>query len=168
MLAVFGAPDPLDDHAVVAATAALRARDLIETLGRTRRRADRESLQVGFSINTGEVVAGCFGPPERVEYAVLGHAVNLAARLVASARPGQILVGSGSAALLCSRFALRDDGVAQLKSIGLTQKIELIGLRPVADAAGVSALPTWPQKRQAEGQLSFQIMRRTSKPTGAA
>ncbi len=53
-------------------------------------RSRRLSLQAG--VNSGHVFAGDFGPPYRRTYTITGDAVNLAARLMAKARPGQVLV----------------------------------------------------------------------------
>jgi adenylate cyclase len=126
VLALFGAPDPLEDHARAAARAALRARDLIDALAESRHRDGLCPLRIGLAINTGALVAGCFGPRERLEYTVMGHTVNVAARLVAAAHAGQILVGQDTAQRLGAEFVTRDDGTTDLNGIGSTRRIELV------------------------------------------
>lgn len=128
LMALFGAPVPNTDHARAAARAALRARDAVESLSESRRTRGQDPLRIGIGLNTGEVVAGCLGTKERAEYSVIGHTVNLAARLEKTASPGQILVGAETGKLLCGAFEL--SGTSTLKLPGLpepTPVAELIG-----------------------------------------
>lgn len=110
VMALFGAPLPLKDHASAAARAALSALAALRRLEATRPASGRPALKLGVGINTGEMVAGCLGSRERTEYTVIGHPVNLAARLVEAAGPGQILVGPETAKRLGSPFLLRPKG----------------------------------------------------------
>ncbi|HSM84480.1 MAG TPA: adenylate/guanylate cyclase domain-containing protein, partial [Nodosilinea sp.] len=74
MLAVFGAPDPLENHAhsaLTAATAMLREVRQISP------------LPMGVGVHSGPVVAGCLGTGSRLEFTVIGDTVNVAARLEA-------------------------------------------------------------------------------------
>ncbi len=129
MLALFGAPVPLENHACAAAAAALKARTAIELLAESRRTRGLDPLRIGLGINTGELVACCIGTPERTEYTVVGHAVNLASRLVAAADPGRILLGPETADRLRPRFEIGDRGTMELKGIGPTPVFELLGVR---------------------------------------
>jgi class 3 adenylate cyclase len=79
-------------------------------------------------LNTGEVVAGCMGTKDRAEYSVIGHTVNLAARLEKTAAPGQILLGPETGRLLHGTFEL--SGTITLKLSGLPEPVpvtELLG-----------------------------------------
>lgn len=130
MMALFGAPVPQENHACAAARAALRARDAVEALSDPRRRQHLQPLQIGIGLNTGEVVAGCMGTKERAEYSVIGHAVNLAARLEQTAAPGQILLGPDTSKLLRGAFEM--SGTITLKLPGIPDPVpvtELIGER---------------------------------------
>ena len=78
-LAVFGAPRPASDHADQALAAALeiaRAVDVME---------DRR-VEIGIGLNTGSVVAGSIGGAGRLEFSVIGDAVNVAARVESATR----------------------------------------------------------------------------------
>ena len=74
LLAVFGAPDRLPDHADRAVAAAL---DVVEGV----RQAYGDALRVGIGVNTGRVIAGTIGGGGHVEFTVIGDAVNTAARV---------------------------------------------------------------------------------------
>jgi class 3 adenylate cyclase len=79
LLAVFGAPERLADHAQRAVAAALEIDELV------RGRYDG-GLEVGIGVNSGPVVAGTVGGGGRVEFTVIGNAVNTAARVEAVTR----------------------------------------------------------------------------------
>ena len=126
LMALFGVPIPNEDHAVSAARAALRARDAVEALSESRRNLNQEPLRIGIGVNTGEVVAGCIGTKERAEYSVIGHNVNLAARLEKVAAPGQILIGPETVKLLREKFEL--SGTIPLKLAGIPEPVPVTEL----------------------------------------
>src|SRR3954453_20302564 len=61
LMAIFGAPLPLEDHAAAAARAALDMIEMIELFGVERRDAGRSPIRIGIGIATGEVIAGYTG-----------------------------------------------------------------------------------------------------------
>ncbi len=91
LMAVFGAPMPLPDGAAQALRCAWRMLSRVEEMSRRLPPDRRLSIRVG--VNTGRVVAGNFGSPDRLEFTVLGDAVNVAARLESLAEPGSIYAG---------------------------------------------------------------------------
>jgi adenylate cyclase len=78
LLAVFGAPRHLSDHAEQALAAALEIERSIRSSG--------EELRIGIGLNSGPVVAGNIGGAGRLEFSVIGDAVNVAARVEAATR----------------------------------------------------------------------------------
>ncbi|HEY2296568.1 MAG TPA: adenylate/guanylate cyclase domain-containing protein [Jatrophihabitans sp.] len=88
-LCVFGAPVILDDPATAALRAARQIRDHV--------RADAE-VRVGIGVAVGNVIAGEIGAPTRLEYTVIGDAVNEAARLTELAKrvDGNILASEAT------------------------------------------------------------------------
>ena len=77
-------------------------------------------------MNSGEVVAGCIGTKERTEYSVIGHVVNLCARLEEMAAPGQILLGPGTSSFLREAFDL--SGTITLKIAGMIEPVPVTEL----------------------------------------
>jgi adenylate cyclase len=83
LIALFGAPLPLDDCAGSAMAAALEMIELIEQLNAERSVAKKAPIRIGIGVATGEVVAGYTGTQQRATYTCIGDTVNLAARLEA-------------------------------------------------------------------------------------
>jgi class 3 adenylate cyclase len=94
VMAVFGAPRPTHDHAhrALVCAAAMQRRQL--DLNRTAEYANVPTSQIGIGINTGAVIAGTLGGPGRLDYTVLGDAVNIAQRLQSQAAGGEILAAA--------------------------------------------------------------------------
>lgn len=90
-MAIYGAPFPQADAPVRAVRSALSLRDkLIQEV----RKLDPElRFQVRYGINTGNAIVGNFGSDERMDYTILGHAVNLSSKICQAADPDQILIG---------------------------------------------------------------------------
>jgi adenylate cyclase len=88
VMAVFGAPDPLPDHAERALRCALAMQAKQAELNEA---SDAEPIHVGIGVNTGTVIAGTVGGGGRLEYTVLGDAVNVAQRIQSEAGPGEVL-----------------------------------------------------------------------------
>ncbi len=81
VMAVFGAPIASDDHAQRASTAACamhRAQAAVNERWRTR---GQPAFELGIGLSSGRVAAALLGSDERLEYSLVGDAVNLAQRL---------------------------------------------------------------------------------------
>jgi adenylate cyclase len=86
IMAVFGAPVPKPQDPVNAVRAAVRMRRALDELNRRLAARDLPTLRTGIGIHTGMVVAGNIGSEKRMEYTVIGDAVNLASRLEATTK----------------------------------------------------------------------------------
>ncbi|HEV2855521.1 MAG TPA: adenylate/guanylate cyclase domain-containing protein [Thermoanaerobaculia bacterium] len=92
MMALWGAPLAHADDPDRAVRAAMAMQRKLSRLNAQWREQGRPSLSIGIGINLGEVFAGNIGSVRRLEYTVIGDAVNIAARLCSEAAPGEILI----------------------------------------------------------------------------
>ena len=81
IMAVFGAPVQVDNHAQQAVGAALRIGQALAEMNVTRARQGLATMGCSVGINTGTLVAGNMGSRSRMNYTVVGDGVNVAARL---------------------------------------------------------------------------------------
>jgi class 3 adenylate cyclase len=133
VMAVFGAPRPVADQAqrALACAAAMQRRQA--TLNTEAEQAGLPAFQIGIGVNTGTVIAGTLGGPGRLDYTVLGDAVNVAQRLQAVAVGGEILA---------TALTVRQSGTDQAEPIGLKQ---LKGRQELVDAYRIRWVDSSPQ-----------------------
>ncbi len=82
IMVYWGAPLPQEDHAERAIRCALHMQDALEKLNEKLRAEGIEPFEMGVGINTGEVIVGNMGASgKKVDYTVIGDAVNIAARV---------------------------------------------------------------------------------------
>ena len=141
VMAVFGSPEPLENHALAACRAALACRARLAELNEYVEQRFGLRLGMRTGINTGEVVVGNVGSARKRNYTVLGDAVNLASRLEgANKETGtSILLGPLTAAGARGEMVVRPVALLQVK--GKTQAVEVFELlaeRAAADAGTVA------------------------------
>ena len=109
IMAVFGAPVPKADDALRAVRAAVRMRHALAALNEKLVARGVAPIKTGIGLHTGEVVAGNIGSEARMEYTVIGDAVNLASRLETSTKElgTDVLISDDTNALLGDEFETR-------------------------------------------------------------
>jgi adenylate cyclase len=100
LMALWGAPIARVDDADRATRAAIGMQQALRQLNVRWQLQGRPALAVGIGLNAGEVFAGNIGSERRLEYTVIGDAVNVAARLCSQAGPGEILIAEPLHAIL--------------------------------------------------------------------
>ena len=92
IMALWGAPIAHEDDADRAMACALDQLTALERMNEKWKKEQRPELGIGIGINFGEVFAGNIGSDRRLEYTVIGDAVNTASRVCSSAGPNEILI----------------------------------------------------------------------------
>jgi adenylate cyclase len=131
VFAVFGAPGADDDHAKHAVQCALR-------MQLARRRLDQETalrgmppLEMGIGINSGVCVVGNMGSQLRIKYGIVGHAVNLGARIESFSVGGQVLISENTRQIVGRRF--HTEGPYMVEGKGVGEPIEIWEVRGYAE-----------------------------------
>ena len=127
-MALFGAPQALEESAARALRAALAIRTRAEPYGESMRARFGLPLVLRMGVNSGHVWVGSIGTDLRRDYTAEGTTVGIAARLEAAASPGQILVGDETARRCRDFFSFAALGEQQIR--GLTEPMpvfELLG-----------------------------------------
>ena len=91
IMAFWNAPIPCDNHAELAVKSAMEIEDATKELQEHYREMGLPTIRVGTGINTGDCIVGNMGSESRFDYSVIGDAVNLAARLEATAARGDYI-----------------------------------------------------------------------------
>jgi adenylate cyclase len=83
---------------------------------------------VGVGLNTGEVFAGYVGSDRRLEYTILGDAVNVASRICSAAAGGEVLMTEDMLESLRTRPAVQERTALELK--GKSHPVRVFGVTP--------------------------------------
>ncbi len=104
VLAVFGAPLPMENHADVAITSAMEMIRERENLNRELVNEGHQPIHAGIGIHSGKVISGLIGSMDRMEYTVIGDSVNTSARLESQTKEDHVnILISGSTKQLCRK-----------------------------------------------------------------
>lgn len=123
IMATFGVPLENPRHAEQAVKTALAMMKSLRELKTSFLRKMLPIFEIGIGINSGEVVSGNIGSMKRMEYTVIGDAVNTASRLVSAARPGQIIVNETTYELTRENFVFNPLPPIEVK--GKTGKLRI-------------------------------------------
>ena len=119
LMAIFGAPLPLENRQEQAVRAAQEMIEMIDLFNFDQTAQGKTQIKIGIGIASGSVIAGYTGTLHRATYTCVGDTVNLAARLEAHTKVvGQpILIDEGTRLGLSNTIGVEDQGVVQLKGI---------------------------------------------------
>jgi PAS domain S-box-containing protein len=121
MMAVFDRADPAR-HAAAAVASTREILEEIRRLGRAREAESLPPIEIGIGVNTGEVLLGNVGSEERMDFTVIGDAVNVADRLQSLAAGGEALIGADTAGLI-QGHGLEDLGERDIRGRQRTEQV---------------------------------------------
>ncbi len=131
IMALFGAPLALEDHAIRACHAALRMQEIIKAHAGEVFRTEGVPLEIRVGLNSGEVIVRSIGSDLHMNYTAMGLTTHLAARMEQVAAPGSIYMTARTLRLVEGYVAVRPLGALYLK--GVTEPVEtheLLGAIP--------------------------------------
>jgi len=128
LMAIFGAPLPLDDRCEHAVRAAIEMIEMVELFNLDQSAQGKVPIRIGIGIASGQVIAGYTGTLRRATYTCVGDTVNLAARLEGHTKVvGQpILIDETTRLGLRTAIQVVDQGELQLK--GKTQAVRVFSV----------------------------------------
>lgn len=142
VMAVFGAPISKGNDAAAAVNSAMQIQRLLIELNRDAAARNWPELRVGIGINTGNAIAGNIGSPRRLDYTVVGDAVNTAQRLMSNAAGGQILISESTAKKLGKTGKMIDlERLPELKVKGRSEAVPVFRVNWVEESAETVVLP---------------------------
>jgi adenylate cyclase len=137
IIAFFGAPLELSDHALRACVSAIAMKKMEEELNKTvmEQKLSPYPLFTRFGINTGDMVAGNMGTENKMNYTIMGNAVNLAARLEGVNK-------QYGTSILASETTVRETGnllltrkLDRVRVVGINEPVRLHELVDIAEHA---------------------------------
>ena len=123
LMAMFGAPKPLEDHALKAVRAGLEMQKWMARWNDRRIARGLPAFFSGIGINTGAAMAGKVGAQDRMEYTLIGEEVNLASRICGKAAPRQVLVTKSTWELVKDHMKGRELEPVTVKGLSYPVKI---------------------------------------------
>jgi class 3 adenylate cyclase len=119
LMAIFGAPLPLQQPERAAVRAARDMLEMIQLLNGERAREGKDAIAIGIGLASGTMIAGYTGTQERATYTCIGSTVNLAARLEAQTKIAvrSVLMDRRTAAALGTEFQVDELGPVSFKGL---------------------------------------------------
>jgi len=123
IMALFGAPLALEDHAVRACYAGLRMQETVTRYADAVRRSHGVQVAIRVGLNSGEIVVAAIGSDLHMDYTVVGQTAHLASRMEQMAKPGSVLTTADTLRLAEGYVAIEPLGPMPVK--GLADPIQI-------------------------------------------
>lgn len=128
LMAIFGAPVALANHADAAVRAALEMIEMIELFNVEQKSVGKAEIHIGIGIASGEMVAGYTGTNQRATYTCIGDVVNLASRLEQRTKEAKRAILMDAATREALPAALSPESLGAVTLRGKAQPVEVYAL----------------------------------------
>lgn len=144
IMAVWGAPNSSGDDQYYALKACLEMRLALDRLNKLRLSRGTSEIRIGMGLHSGRAISGTIGSNERMEYTVIGDAVNLTARIEASTKSfgTDLLVSGDLLAAVDEKFVSELAGEAEVK--GKSEPIKMYKVLGYRNADGSTRIVETP------------------------
>lgn len=132
MMALYGAPIAYEESALHAIISGLEMINTLKHWNQERVKRNLSPIYIGIGIHTGSVFAGNMGAQNRLNYTVIGSAVNLAFRLCSAAGPEELLISEDTYMQPCVKdnVEVEDKGLMYFKGFDEKKQVfSVIGLK---------------------------------------
>jgi adenylate cyclase len=148
IIAFFGAPITLPDHAARAVTCAAEIQKRMDTLREEWKADGWPEVRMRIGINSGDIVVGNMGSRDRMDYTIMGNAVNLASRLESGAKQYRVytMISEFSRKLAGDVAEYRELDMIRVKGIEQPVKVyEILGHQGEVDEKKMEVARTFEQ-----------------------
>lgn len=158
IMAIWGAPKPTGDDSYNALMACIEMRLALQELNDRRVARGEIPIMIGMGLHKGNTIAGNIGSSERMEYTVIGDAVNMAARIEASTKAfgTDLLISQNLANEVNGRFQLEKAGAAEVK--GKSEALTMFKVRGYFKEGQFIDTTTQYSDYQAEGADKVKVV----------
>lgn len=132
IMAVFGSPLPLEDHAWRAVQTALEMRQRLVEFNDHRRDQNKPIIRIGIGIHSDSVISGNIGSSKRMEFTAIGDGVNLGSRLESASKQygTDIIISENTYTPCAEKIRVRELDCIRVKGKNEPVKIyELVGFK---------------------------------------
>lgn len=130
---VFGVPEEYEQHPFNAIACGWMILQMVDVMNRQRIRNELPAVEFRIGVNSGTMLAGNMGSTDRMEYTVVGDAVNLASRLSHAGEPGQLILTEEmlNHPVMAQRISCSQQGTIKLR--GKKDPVTLFAVREIED-----------------------------------
>jgi adenylate cyclase len=126
---LFGVPESDNEHGMQAIRCAWLIQAIVRYINKQRRQKGMEPIMLRIGINSGQMLAGNIGIPDRLEYTVVGDTVNLASRLCGAAPADGIMLSESTSVFpgVCDMVELHQQPPLKIRGRKTKVKPSIVG-----------------------------------------